>query len=80
METQIKESLNALIAGAKTANSGAVMTEMERLDGWLAQDRDTLHPQLVHFLRNRSYARALKFLGGAADIPASACGVEADKS
>ena len=37
--------------------------EMERLDGFLERGRSTLHPQLVHFLQNRSYAKAVMFLG-----------------
>jgi hypothetical protein len=38
------------------------------------QGREVLHPQLVHFLENRSYAKALMFLGGASDIPVGVCG------
>ena len=34
----------------------------------------TLHPQLLHFLERRSYAKAAMFLGGAEDIPVGVCG------
>jgi hypothetical protein len=47
---------------------------MAELDGCLEQERTTLHPQLVHFLENRSYAKALMFLGGETDIPVGVCG------
>ena len=46
---------------------------MAELDALLAAHRATLHPQLVHFLEGRSYAKALLWLGveGAGPKPAS---------
>ena len=79
METQIKESLSALLAGIKAADGQMVAAQMEKLDGFLEEGRSTLHPQLVHFLQNRSYAKAVMFLGGATDIPVGACGGRAGK-
>jgi len=50
-----------------------ITQEIDRLDALLAEHRRDLHPQLVHFLANRSYAKALAFLDGATEgIPASA--------
>ena len=40
----------------------------------LERGRGALHPQLIHFLQNRSYAKAVMFLGGETDIPVGACG------
>ena len=80
METQIKESLSALLAGIKAADGQVVAAQMEKLDGFLEQGRSTLHPQLVHFLQNRSYAKAVMFLGGETDIPVGACGGRAGKN
>ncbi len=74
METQIKESLVALLAGIKAADSQIIADEMARLDDFLKRGRLALHPQLVHFLQNRSYAKAMMFLGGETNIPAGACG------
>lgn len=74
METQIKESLISLLAGIKAADGQVVADEMARLDDWLERGRPGLHPQLVHFLENRSYAKALMFLGGETDIPTGTCG------
>jgi hypothetical protein len=74
MENSIKDSLQALLAAIKTADGQRVSTEMERLEGMLARGRAGLHPQLVHFLENRSYAKALMFLGGAENIPVGVCG------
>ena len=80
METQIKESLISLLAAIEAADGQAVADAMARLDDWLERGRAGLHPQLVHFLENRSYAKALKFLGGETDIPAGACGGRSGKT
>ena len=74
METQIKTSLTALLAAIKVADGQTVTDEMTRLDDFLERGRAGLHPQLVHFLENRSYAKALMFLGGDSDIPVGICG------
>lgn len=74
METEIKASLHALLHGIQTADGPAIAREMARLDDFLARGRDTLHPQLVHFLQNRSYPKAVMFLGGESNIPVGVCG------
>jgi hypothetical protein len=74
MEDQIKEALISLLDGINRADAGAVASQSARLDGYLAQARGSLHPQLVHFLERRSYPKALMFLGGESDIPAGSCG------
>ena len=74
MESQIKDSLNALLAAIKRSDGPVIATEMARLDDFLERGRAGLHPQLTHFLERRSYAKALMFLGGDTDIPAGACG------
>ena len=74
METQIKNSLQALMTGIEGGNGPVIAEEMARLDEILGENRAALHPQLVHFLENRSYAKALMFLGGESDIPVGVCG------
>jgi hypothetical protein len=74
METQIKESLMLLLDGIKRSDGQVIAEQMARLDTTLEQGRLSLHPQLVHFLERRSYAKALMFLGGETDIPVGACG------
>jgi hypothetical protein len=74
METQIKASLNALLRAIKSTDGQTIADEMTRLDDFLERGRAGLHPQLVHFLENRSYAKALMFLGGESDIPVGVCG------
>jgi hypothetical protein len=79
MEAQIKESLIALLAGIKASDGAVIAREMARLDEFAVAGRDALHPQLLHFLERRSYAKAEMFLGGASDIPAGICGGRAAK-
>ena len=74
METQIKESLTALMEGIKRADGDAVALQTARLEEYLRAGRGSLHPQLVHFLERRSYPKALMFLGGESDIPVGSCG------
>ncbi|MBC8010230.1 MAG: hypothetical protein H7067_09045 [Burkholderiales bacterium] len=74
METEIKAALIALLDAIKNSNAKVIATEMARLDDFAARGRMTLHPQLLHFLERRSYAKAAMFLGGATDIPVGACG------
>lgn len=74
METQIKDSLVALMAAIKASDGQVIADEMAKLDGYLMQGRGGLHPQLTHFLENRSYAKALMFLGGESNIPVGVCG------
>jgi hypothetical protein len=74
MEKEIKTSLDQLLAAIKAGDAAIITAEMGRLDEYLARGRETLHPQLVHFLQNRSYAKAALFLGGTVDVPVGACG------
>ena len=74
METQIKDSLIALLAAIKAGDGQAISNHMTKLDEFLSRGRTGLHPQLTHFLENRSYAKALMFLGGETDIPVGVCG------
>lgn len=74
METQIKAALISLLEAIKRSDGPVIAEEMGKLDALLEQGRLSLHPQLVHFMENRSYAKALMFLGGESDIPVGVCG------
>jgi hypothetical protein len=74
MEAQIKESLTTLMDGIRRADGETIAVQMARLDAYLDEGRQALHPQLVHFLERRSYPKALMFLGGESDIPVGSCG------
>lgn len=55
------ESFDAAVENADGVRISAALAELEQL---LAANRAELHPQLVHFLEGRSYAKALLWLGG----------------
>jgi hypothetical protein len=78
-EPEIKTSLVNLLAGIKQSDGAMIAREMANLDAFLEQGRMQLHPQLVHFLANRSYAKALMYLGGESDIPVGICGGNAKR-
>jgi hypothetical protein len=80
METEIKAALIALLDAIKNSNAQVVAAEMARLEDLATRGRHTLHPQLLHFLNNRSYAKAAMFLGGAQDIPVGVCGGRAGRT
>ena len=74
MEAEIKAALINLMNGITAADGAVIASETSRLDELVSRGRASLHPQLVHFLDQRSYNKALQFLGGATDIPAGICG------
>lgn len=74
METDIRTTLEALLDDIAHGRGEAVVPTMEKLDDYVQASRTQLHPQLVHFLMNRSYAKALIFLGGESNIPVGRCG------
>ena len=69
-ETKIKAALIQLHAGIKNADGAAISSSLSELDKLLAMHQATLHPQLVHFLAGRSYAKALAYLGGGDELTA----------
>ncbi len=79
MDTEIKAALIALLDAIKNSNAQVIAAEMARLDDFAARGRTTLHPQLLHFLERRSYAKAVMFLGGESDIPVGICGGKAGR-
>ena len=74
MEDRIKGTLVELLDAVRRADAAVVASRTALLDDLLARAGPSLHPQLVHFLQNRSYPKALMFLGGEQDIPAGSCG------
>jgi uncharacterized protein YbgA (DUF1722 family) len=74
MEEAIKAALISLLDAIKRSDGQTIAAEMTRLDEFLERGRAGLHPQLAHFLQNRSYAKALMMLQGDTDIPAGICG------
>lgn len=61
---EVKSALESFDAAVKTADGAGISATLTRLEALLASHRGELHPQLVHFLEGRSYAKALVWLGG----------------
>ncbi len=79
MEKEIKDALIGMMDGIKSADGRVIAERMAYLDGVVRERGTNLHPQLLHFLQNRSYNKALLWLGGATDIPAGVCGGKAGR-
>jgi hypothetical protein len=73
VEEEIKAALVSLFDGIARSNGDTVGAEMGRLDEIVKREKDSLSPQLAHFLERRSYAKALTWLGGEAPA-AGSCG------
>lgn len=75
----IREALQNFEVAVRQGDGAGIAAALERLDELLAVQRDTLPPQLVHFLEGRSYAKALLWLGGSSEFarpasPPGGCG------
>ncbi|HRP03516.1 MAG TPA: hypothetical protein PLV87_01260 [Opitutaceae bacterium] len=73
MEQAIKDSLVELMDAIKQSDGERIAMGLKRLDDLREAGRDVLHPQLIHFLEGRSYAKAVAFLGGEGGIPVGSC-------
>jgi hypothetical protein len=63
-EEKIKEALTRFNAGIANSDGAAVSAALSEIEVLLPPHRGELHPQLVHFLEGRSYAKAFAWLGG----------------
>jgi len=70
VEAKIKAALIQLHVGIKNSDGPAISAALNQVEAELGQHRDELHPQLVHFLAGRSYAKALAYLGGGDELTA----------
>ncbi len=79
-ETYIKAALIRLHAGIKSSDGVVISAALNDIETLLAVHQAALHPQLVHFLTGRSYAKALAYLGGGNELtskpasPPGGCG------
>jgi hypothetical protein len=74
IESNIKENLIALQSAIRSADGATIGRALSELDRLAGEGAKAIDPQLLHFLRNRSYEKALAFLGGDQNIPAGICG------
>jgi hypothetical protein len=69
-ESKIKAALIRFTTAIKNSDGPAISAALSETETLLAEHRDGLHPQLVHFLEGRSYAKALAWLGGGDELAA----------
>ncbi len=69
-EAKIKAALIRFTVGIKNSDAGAISTSLNEVEALLTAHRSELHPQLIHFLDGRSYAKALAWLGGGDQLAA----------
>jgi hypothetical protein len=67
---QIKAALMRFNDAIKSSDGAALSASLNEVEALLAAHRDSLHPQLRHFLEGRSYAKALAWLGAADELQA----------
>ena len=79
-EAKIKAALIRFTGGIKNSDAGAISTALKEVEALLSTHRSELHPQLIHFLDGRSYAKALAWLGAGDELavkpasPPGGCG------
>lgn len=78
-EVQIKQALQQFDSAVKSGDGGGISSSLAQLEVLLGAHRAEIHPQLVHFLEGRSYAKALAYLGGQSEFvkpssPPGGCG------
>ena len=69
-EMKIKEALIQLHVGIKNSDGPGISTALNQIEALLGAHGTEMHPQLQHFLAGRSYAKALTYLGGGAELSA----------
>lgn len=74
IDKKIKQNLQDLKAAISRADSQTMTDSLQELDRLASESPADIDPQLLHFLKRRSYDKALAFLSGDDDIPAGICG------
>jgi hypothetical protein len=69
-ELEIKDALIRFSGAIKNSDSTALSSALNDVEALLRTHRGELHPQLVHFLEGRSYAKALAWLGAGDELAA----------
>lgn len=80
IEQQLKEALLGLQSAIASGDAAGISGGLERVETLTDASRRELDPQLKHYLRNRSYLKAIAFLDGESDIPKGRCSGRTDFS
>ncbi len=70
---ELRKALTEFMAAAETKDAGKIVAALARITDCQRALGNKAHPQLRHFLENRSYRKALEFIEG--ETPAAgSCG------
>lgn len=61
---ELRAALTDFMAAAETRDAGKIAAALARVEECQRALGDRAHPQLRHFLENRSYRKALEFMEG----------------
>ncbi len=70
---QLKDALISLEEGISKSDAPTIATNLSFLDQALQNHRTEIDSELKHYLKRRSYQKALMYLEGQGDIPKGAC-------
>ncbi len=71
---RLKAALISLQEGISGANPEQIKSSLSEIDLIKVEEKKSLDAQLRHYLKNRSYQKALMYIGGEEDIPVGRCG------
>ncbi len=74
IEQKLKEALISMQEAISQSDAARISKALSELDDAARTHKRELDPQLLHFLKRRSYQKALMFLEGESDIPKGICG------
>ncbi len=70
---QLKDALISLEEGISKSDATAITSNLGFLDQALKNHKAEIDSELKHYLKRRSYQKALMYLQGQGDIPKGAC-------
>lgn len=80
IEDELKAALIDLQEGIEARDGDRVKDRIRFIDQTFVSHRRELDARLKHFLKNRSYQKALAYMQGSTDIPPGRCSGRTDFS
>lgn len=80
IEVELKSALLGLQTAISNGDAAGIKSNLAAIEEATVAGRKELDPQLKHYLKNRSYMKALAYLSGESDIPKGRCGGRTDFS
>lgn len=80
IEAQLRETLERLTGAIDSGDAAVIRSSLADIESTVAAHKSEIDAQLRHYLRNRSYLKALMYIKGESDIPKGRCGGRSDFS